>query len=295
MNCSGGTQQCRDGPVVRSACSIRVSADSPCCARCCSTCRTKTSSTSATRRDCLTARRARVRSVSILYRRPRLLQQHGVKCLVVACNTASAVALDALTQEFAPVPVLGVLEPGAAAACRATRDGRIAVIATESTVRGGAYQAAIARRLPNATVVARAHVRSSWRSRRRVGPTAPSSRVSCIVISTTCSSRGRSRRTPIRWCSAARIFPCSRRPFAACSGRTVSDRRFGGDHRGRARRRCWPRNGLAATRKRCRHRAAAGDGRSGALCARRAPCFSGARWRPDDVEIVDLPVATVPA
>jgi glutamate racemase len=55
-----------------------------------------------------------------------------------------------------PVPVVGVLEPGAAAACRATRTGRIAVIATESTVRGGAYQRAIARRLPSAVVVARA-------------------------------------------------------------------------------------------------------------------------------------------
>jgi glutamate racemase len=54
------------------------------------------------------------------------------------------------------VPVLGVLEPGATAACRATRSARIAVIATESTVRGGAYQAAIARRLPNAVVAARA-------------------------------------------------------------------------------------------------------------------------------------------
>jgi glutamate racemase len=86
----------------------------------------------------------------------RLLHERGVKCLVVACNTASAVALDALAQEFAPVPVLGVLEPGAAAACRATRTGRIAVLATESTVRGGAYQAAIARQLPEATVTARA-------------------------------------------------------------------------------------------------------------------------------------------
>jgi glutamate racemase len=62
-----------------------------------------------------------------------LLRDRGVKCLVVACNTASAVALDVLQDEFAPVPVLGVLEPGAAAACRATRSGRIAVIATEST------------------------------------------------------------------------------------------------------------------------------------------------------------------
>jgi len=86
----------------------------------------------------------------------RLLHERGVKCLVVACNTASAVALDALAAEFAPTPVLGVLEPGAAAACRATRSGRIAVLATESTVRGGAYQAAIARLRPDAVVTARA-------------------------------------------------------------------------------------------------------------------------------------------
>jgi len=84
------------------------------------------------------------------------LRQRGVKCLVVACNTASAVALDALTAEFAPVPVLGVVEPGAAAACAATRSGRIAVVATESTVRGGAYQAAIHRLRPDAIVAARA-------------------------------------------------------------------------------------------------------------------------------------------
>jgi glutamate racemase len=86
----------------------------------------------------------------------RLLRERHVKCLVIACNTASAVALDALAHEFAPVPVLGVLEPGAAAACRATRTGRIAVLATESTVRGGAYQLAIARQLPGAVVTARA-------------------------------------------------------------------------------------------------------------------------------------------
>jgi len=85
-----------------------------------------------------------------------LLKSRGVKCLVVACNTASALALDALSDEFAPIPVLGVLEPGAAAACRATRSGRIAVIATESTVRGRAYERAIARRLPSAVVSARA-------------------------------------------------------------------------------------------------------------------------------------------
>ncbi len=86
----------------------------------------------------------------------RLLHERGVKCLVVACNTASAIALDALAHEFDPVPVIGVLEPGAAAACRATRAGRIAVLATESTVRGGAYQAAITRLRPDAVVTARA-------------------------------------------------------------------------------------------------------------------------------------------
>jgi glutamate racemase len=85
-----------------------------------------------------------------------LLRDRGVKCLVVACNTASAVALESLAAGFAPVPVLGVVEPGAAAACAATRSGRIAVVATESTVRGGAYQAAIRRCRPGASVVARA-------------------------------------------------------------------------------------------------------------------------------------------
>ena len=85
-----------------------------------------------------------------------LLRERGVKCLVVACNTASAVALDDRAAEFAPVPVLGVVEPGAAAACAATRSGHIAVVATESTVRGGAYQSAIHRRRPDATVASRA-------------------------------------------------------------------------------------------------------------------------------------------
>jgi glutamate racemase len=85
-----------------------------------------------------------------------LLRERNVKCLVVACNTASAVALHELAAEFAPVPVLGVVEPGAAAACEATRSGHIAVVATESTVRGGAYQSAIHRRRPDAFVAARA-------------------------------------------------------------------------------------------------------------------------------------------
>jgi glutamate racemase len=85
-----------------------------------------------------------------------LLHDSGVKCLVVACNTASATALDALAHEFAPVPVLGVLEPGAVAACRATRTGHIVVIATEGTVRGGAYEAAIRYERPTTVITSRA-------------------------------------------------------------------------------------------------------------------------------------------
>jgi len=84
------------------------------------------------------------------------LVEHQIKCLVIACNTASAVALNALRERYAPLPVVGVLEPGAQAACKASISGRIAVIATEGTVRGGAYQAAIHALRPEARVVAQA-------------------------------------------------------------------------------------------------------------------------------------------
>ena len=71
------------------------------------------------------------------------LVERGIKALVVACNTASAAALSAMRQRFSAIPVIGVIEPGAQAACAASRNGRIAVLATEGTVRGGAYQRAI--------------------------------------------------------------------------------------------------------------------------------------------------------
>jgi glutamate racemase len=73
----------------------------------------------------------------------RLLIAEGVKMVVIACNTASAVALEPLAEALAPVPVIGVIEPGARAAVAATRNKRIAVIATEGTVKGGAYLRAI--------------------------------------------------------------------------------------------------------------------------------------------------------
>ena len=86
----------------------------------------------------------------------RALRGHGIKLLVVACNTASAAAVPTLTQTLAPLPVVGVIEPGAQAAIAAVPEGPIAVIATEGTVKGGAYVRAIQERAPRMPVVQQA-------------------------------------------------------------------------------------------------------------------------------------------
>jgi glutamate racemase len=85
----------------------------------------------------------------------RFLEAHGVKLLVVACNTASALALPAI-RESVGVPVVGVIEPGARAVVRESVGRRIGVIATESTVKSGAYSEAIRRIAPEAEVFERA-------------------------------------------------------------------------------------------------------------------------------------------
>ncbi len=82
----------------------------------------------------------------------RLLQERNIKMLVVACNTASAVALDALREQMHPLPVIGVVGPGASAAVAAKPGGRHLVLATEATVRLGAYRRAILELDPAATV-----------------------------------------------------------------------------------------------------------------------------------------------
>ena len=82
------------------------------------------------------------------------LLEYGVKCLVIACNTASSVGLPAIRERIEGIPVVGVIEPGAEAACAASESGHIAVIATEGTVRGGAYQEAILRLRTGARIVA---------------------------------------------------------------------------------------------------------------------------------------------
>jgi len=70
-----------------------------------------------------------------------LVREQGAEFLVIACNTASALALDAI-QDAVPVPVLGVIQPGAASARAASRTGDVLVIATDATVQSHAYTAA---------------------------------------------------------------------------------------------------------------------------------------------------------
>jgi glutamate racemase len=83
------------------------------------------------------------------------LLQRGVKMVVVACNTSTAHALDDLRRR-SPVPVIGVIEPGAKAAVAATRSGRIGVIGTAGTIASGAYERAIKARRPDAIVISQA-------------------------------------------------------------------------------------------------------------------------------------------
>ncbi len=82
------------------------------------------------------------------------LREQGIKMLVVACNTVSAVALDVLRVEL-DMPVLGVVGPGAHAGVEASRNGRIGVIATPGTVASGAYVRAVAALDSRAEVFAR--------------------------------------------------------------------------------------------------------------------------------------------
>ncbi|MDA8230537.1 MAG: glutamate racemase [Magnetospirillum sp.] len=86
----------------------------------------------------------------------RALVDAGIKALVVADNTSSAHALDSLRNVFPGLPVVGVVEPGAAAAAHASATGRIVVIATESTVQAETYPPAIRATRPDATVIQQA-------------------------------------------------------------------------------------------------------------------------------------------
>ena len=85
----------------------------------------------------------------------RFLQAHGIKLLVVACNTASALALPAIRRAV-KVPVMGVIEPGSRAAVEVADGGKIGVIATEATVQSHAYAQAIVAMGSDVEVIERA-------------------------------------------------------------------------------------------------------------------------------------------
>ncbi len=83
------------------------------------------------------------------------LVKRDIKLLVVACNTASAVSLAALTGHFS-IPIIGVIEPGARRAASVTRSGKIGVIGTAATIQSSAYAKAIKRINREIEVVTRA-------------------------------------------------------------------------------------------------------------------------------------------
>jgi glutamate racemase len=84
-----------------------------------------------------------------------MLLEENCKAIVVACNTASALALTTLESTL-PVPVVGVIRPGAEAAVAATRNRHIGVIGTRATIKSGAYERAIRAIAPDAQVSVRA-------------------------------------------------------------------------------------------------------------------------------------------
>ena len=86
----------------------------------------------------------------------KILVERRIKALVIACNTATSAALSHLKELLPDMPVLGVISPGASAAVLATKSGRIAVLATETTIAGNMYQRLITESLPNALISARA-------------------------------------------------------------------------------------------------------------------------------------------
>ena len=85
----------------------------------------------------------------------RFLRTFDVKTIVVACNTASAYALDTLEQDI-DIPIIGVVKPGAKAATEVTRNGRIGVIATEATINSNIYTKYITELNRNCTIYGKA-------------------------------------------------------------------------------------------------------------------------------------------
>ena len=85
----------------------------------------------------------------------RFLKTKNVKAIVVACNTASALALDTIEQEI-DLPILGVVKPGAAMAIKSTNNKRVGVIATSSTIKSNLYTELIRKADPDISVFGKA-------------------------------------------------------------------------------------------------------------------------------------------
>lgn len=85
----------------------------------------------------------------------RFLQTKNVKAIVIACNTATAQALDVVREEF-DTPIIGVIAPGARAAIRETRNKKIGVAGTEGTIRSNMYTRVIQEMDPEAEVLGKA-------------------------------------------------------------------------------------------------------------------------------------------
>ena len=81
------------------------------------------------------------------------LMESRIKMLVIACNTITAPALPVLRRQYPHIPIIGVIEPGVTAACAISKNGIIALIATQGTINSGAYQNGIRALRPDAEVL----------------------------------------------------------------------------------------------------------------------------------------------
>ena len=92
----------------------------------------------------------------------RFLKTKNVKAIVIACNTASALALETVKEEF-DIPIIGVIVPGARAAVRETKNGQIGVLGTEATIKSETYTKEIRKLMPEAESYRKNHVRYLFR------------------------------------------------------------------------------------------------------------------------------------
>ncbi|AGA70512.1 glutamate racemase [Desulfitobacterium dichloroeliminans LMG P-21439] len=95
------------------------------------------------------------------------LIDQGAEAIVIACNTSSANALPVLKEQF-NLPLIGTIEPGARAAVRATKNGKIGLIATEATVRSKAYTSAVKRVLTKGVFPEKDELRKGWQMEKAV-------------------------------------------------------------------------------------------------------------------------------